>query len=146
MIKAFSIQEQQNYTAEPSAKESILEKLKVLVIDDKKIMGDMFDMTLGSIGHEVTCLNNPRDVQKHLKDHTYDITFLDIVMPEMDGVDVLKELKMLSPQMPVVMMSGFSVEEKRSKVTELGAIHFLQKPFDFTDVKDAVKLSLGIDI
>jgi len=76
----------------------------------------------------------------------YDIVFLDIVMPEKDGVETLEKIKTINPALPVVMMSGYSVEEKRQKVKELGAITTLKKPFEMDDVRKVVKVALGKDI
>ncbi len=120
--------------------------LKVLVVDDKKVIGDLFDFTLGYEGHSIKCCNDPREAIEAVKNERFDIAFLDIVMPDKDGVTLLQELKLISPQLPVVMMSGYSVEEKRLKAQELGAITCLKKPFEMDEVRQTVRMALGIDI
>ena len=121
-------------------------KLKVLVVDDKKIIGDLFDFTLGYSGHEITVVDSAQAAVNAVKDKQFDIAFLDIVMPDQDGVEVLKKIKELKPELPIVMMSGYSVEEKRCRAKEIGAFTCLKKPFEMDDIKAVVKEVLGKDI
>ena len=123
-----------------------MEKLNILVVDDKKIIGDLFDFTLGFSGHAITVVDTTRAALDSIKDKSFDIIFLDIVMPEKDGVEILREIKAVSPHLPVVMMSGYSVEERKIKAKELGAVTCLKKPFEMDDVKKVIKNALGRDI
>lgn len=123
-----------------------MDKLNILVIDDKKVIGDLFDFTLGYSGHSITIIDNPALAIEAIKKKTFDIAFVDIVMPEKDGVEMLKDIKQVLPGLPVVMMSGFSVEDKRKKCQELGAVACLKKPFEIEDVKKIIKAALGRDI
>lgn len=121
-------------------------RIKVLVVDDKKVIGDFFDFTLGYYGHEITVVHDPREAAKAVKEKEFDIAFLDIMMPEKNGVDVLKEIKSIIPQLPVVMMSGYSLQEMRDKAIQLGACGCLKKPFELNDVRDVVITTLGKNI
>lgn len=121
-------------------------KIKVLVIDDKKIIGDLFDFTLGYSGHEIKVINDPNEALEAVKKEPFDIAFIDIVMPGKDGVSVLEQIKKIVPNLPVVMMSGYSVDDKRTRAQELGAVACLKKPFEMDDVRQAVKAALGRDI
>ena len=123
-----------------------MDKIRALVVDDKKIIGDFFDFTLGYKGHEVKVVDNAQSAVDALKKEIFDIAFLDIVMPNKDGVACLEEIKNISPQLPVVMMSGFSIEEKRNRAKALGAVDCLKKPFEFDDVRRVVKEALGKEI
>jgi two-component system, response regulator, stage 0 sporulation protein F len=124
----------------------VLDKIKVLVVDDKKVIGDMFDIILGYSGHIVTVIQNANEAIETVKREEFDIAFLDIVMPESDGITILEKFKAIAPTLPVVMMSGYSVEEKRNRVKELGAITCLKKPFELEDVRKIVKSAIGKDI
>ena len=123
-----------------------MEKLKVLVVDDKRIVADVFDFTLSYSGHQVTCVTNPEEAVNLVKKEKFDIAFLDLIMPKIDGVDLLKEIRNFAPELPVVMMSGYSVEEKWNRVKELGAVSCLKKPFELDDVRKAVKEAIGKEI
>ena len=123
-----------------------MDKLNILVIDDKKVIGDLFDFTLGYSGHKIKVVNNAKDAVEAIQKDSFDIVFLDIVMPEKDGVDVLQDIRQVAPNLPVIMMSGYSVEERRSKATALGAITCLKKPFEVEEVKRVIKLAIGRDV
>ena len=123
-----------------------MEKLNILVVDDKKVIGDLFDFTLGFSGHAIPVVDTANAALDSIKGKSFDIIFLDIVMPEKDGVEILREIKAVSPHLPVVMMSGYSVEERKIKAEELGAVTCLKKPFEMDDVKKVIKSALGRDI
>lgn len=123
-----------------------MNQIKVLVVDDKRVIGDFFDFTLGYFGHSITVVHNYSDALEKIEHQHFDIAFLDIVMPEKDGVELLKKLKQLAPQLPVVMMSGYSIEDKRNLAQELGAVTCLKKPFELEDVRRVIKQATGIDI
>ncbi len=122
------------------------DKIRVLVIDDKKIIGDLFGFTLGYSGHDITVVDNANAAIEVVKKKEFDIAFIDIVMPEKDGVSTLQEIKALAPKLPIVMMSGYSVEDKRLKCADLGAITCLKKPFEMDDVKKIIKVAIGKDV
>jgi len=123
-----------------------VDKLKVLVIDDKKIIGNLFEFTLGYKGHFIKWMDNTNAALDLIRHETFDIAFLDIVMPGRDGITILEEIKSIAPTLPVVMMSGYSVEEKRDRSKELGAVSCLKKPFEFEDVRKIIKSTLSRDI
>ena len=123
-----------------------MEKVKVLVVDDKKIIGDLFDFTLGYSGYDITVVDNAAAAMEAVRNKQFDIAFIDIVMPDKDGVSILQDIKGIAPKLPIVMMSGYSVEEKRSKAKDLGAITCLKKPFEMDDVKKVIKVAIGKDV
>lgn len=121
-------------------------KLKALIIDDKKIIGDMFNFILGFHGHNITFISNPNNAMDTVKNERFDIAFCDIVMPQKNGIDLLEEIKESVPDLPVVMMSGFTVEDQRERAVELGAVAMLDKPFRREEVLEVIKLATGIEI
>ena len=123
-----------------------MEKLKILVVDDKRVIGDLFDFTLGYCGHAITVVDNAMDAANAVKKHHFDVAFLDIVIPGKDGVEILKELRHAVPQLPVIMMTGYSMEDKRNQALSLGAVTCLKKPFEMDDVRKAIKQAVGKDI
>ena len=118
-------------------------RIKVLVVDDKKVIGDFFDFTLGYFGHDITVVHDPREAVKVAREKEFDIAFLDIMMPEKNGVDVLREMKSVVPELPVVMMSGYSLQEMKDEAMRLGAAWCLKKPFELDDVRQVMKVTLG---
>ncbi len=123
-----------------------MNKIKVLIVDDKRIIGDLFNFALGDHGHHITFVNNPLEALDLVRREQFDIAFLDIIMPQKDGISLLKELKVVAPQLPVVMMSGFMVEEQRQRARALGAVTCLNKPFEREELQEAIKAAIGIEI
>ena len=110
------------------------EKIKILVIDDQRIIGEFFNITLGAKGCEIVVVDDPLKAVEVVRQGSFNIIFLDIVMPGKDGIEILKEVKMLFPELPVVMMSGYSTSEQRGQAMKLGAYACLQKPFQAEDI------------
>ena len=123
-----------------------MKHLKILVVDDKKVIGDFFNLTMGYYGHHITVVHDLSHTLEVLKTQEFDIAFMDMVMPGHDGVEVLKEVRALIPQLPVVMMSGYSLDEKRQQARSLGAIECLKKPFEVDDIRRVVKEAIGHEI
>ncbi len=122
------------------------QKLNILVVDDKRIIGDLFEFTLGSKGHAIRWVNTAQGAAEAVLDQKFDIAFIDIVMPERDGVTILEDMKRAAVSMPIVMMSGYSVGEKRQRAHELGAAACLQKPFEMSEVEEIIKKCLSISV
>ena len=120
--------------------------LSILVIDDKRIIGDLFDFTLGYSGHLITVTDREKTAIEALREQSFDIVFLDIVMPDKDGIEILKEIKEIAPRIPVVVMTGYSVTDKKNQALKLGAVACLKKPFEIDDVKKIIRATLGKDI
>ena len=123
-----------------------MKPLNILVVDDKKVIGDFFNLTMGYYGHHITVVHDLHHTLEAVKKHKFDIAFMDMVMPDKDGVEVLKEIKAVAPQLAVVMMTGYSVDEKRRQATHLGAVGCLKKPFEVDDIRRVVKEAIGQDV
>ena len=123
-----------------------MKPLNFLVVDDKKVIGDFFNLTLGYYGHHITVAHDLLQTLQALKQNQFDIVFIDMMMPGHDGVEVLKEIKTLHPMLPVVMMTGFSLDEKIRQADLLGAVTCLKKPFEVDDIRRVVKEAIGQEI
>ncbi len=123
-----------------------MKQLNILVVDDKKVIGDFFNLTMGYYGHHITVVHNMSHAVEAVKINEYDIAFVDMIIPMHDGVEILKEIKAVKSDLPVVMMSGYSLDEKRRQAKECGAIYCLKKPFELDDIRRVVKEAIGEDI
>lgn len=106
---------------------------KVLVVDDDQEIGYMFQRLLGGPQTTVTIARDGYEALEMIKSEPYNLIFLDVRLPGMDGVQTLEEIKKLSPDSIVVMMSGYSVEEEIKRAMALGAQDFIAKPFEDID-------------
>ena len=123
-----------------------MKTLNILVVDDKKVIGDFFILTMGYYGHHITVVHDLPQTLQAVKEHPFDIAFMDMMMPGKDGVEILKEVKMIAPGLPVVMMSGYSLDEKRQQASLLGAVDCLKKPFEVDDIRRVVREAIGQEI
>lgn len=105
---------------------------RVLVVDDDQEIGYMFQRLLGG-PQTVTLARDGYEALDRVKNNQYDLIFLDIRLPGMDGVQTLESIKAVQPDAIVVMMSGYSVEEEIRRAIALGAQDFITKPFEDID-------------
>ena len=123
-----------------------MKKLNILVVDDKKVIGDFFNLTMGYYGHHITVVHDLPQTIKAVQEHPFDIAFIDVMIPDKDGVEILKEVKAIAADLPVVMMSGYSLDEKRQQARQMGAVNCLKKPFEVDDIRRVVKETIGEEI
>ena len=115
---------------------------KILVVDDEVEACNVLKEFLSSKGYEVfTALDGPTALEKVQKVKPH-IVLLDIIMPGMGGIDVLKEIKKLDPDISVVMVTVVADQEKAKKTIELGAFDYITKPVDLKYLENVVMVKL----
>lgn len=116
---------------------------KILVVDDQKIVCYSLQRFLQSEGYNVHTATSGEDALSVLNDINPDLVIMDVRMPEMDGLEVLKRIKESHPKVQVIMMTAFSTTEKAIYAMKLGAYDYLTKPFDNDELliraKNAIK-------
>lgn len=111
----------------------------ILVVDDNKDFADVFCSILRSNNYGAqSCYSGPQTIEK-MKKETFDIVFLDIRMPEMDGVQTLKEVMKIQPETTVIMMTGYSVDELVHRALEEKASDIIYKPFEIDKVLSLIR-------
>lgn len=106
---------------------------KVLVVDDDTNIEEMVVRLLASEGHNVEGVRSGEEALKRLENSQFDTVISDIVMPEMDGITLLKKILERYPEMPVMMMTGFTEEHTSEIAIFHGAWEFIKKPFSITE-------------
>lgn len=108
------------------------EQGRLLVVDDDASNRDVLERRLKRQGYAVDTAENGRQALEMLRERTFDLVLLDIMMPEMDGFEVLKRLKADDrlQNIPIIMISAMSEVDSAVRCIELGAEDFLPKPFD----------------
>ncbi|MCG6552120.1 MAG: response regulator [Candidatus Magnetominusculus sp. LBB02] len=102
---------------------------KVLVIDDEYIVRVSCQRVLETDGHNVFMSSNVMEGLKLIEDEGFDVVLTDLIMPGMDGFELLKLVKERWPSLKVVVMTGYGTMEEVDKSLELGADGFIKKPF-----------------
>jgi class 3 adenylate cyclase/signal transduction histidine kinase len=105
---------------------------RILVVDDNELNRDMLSRRLERLGHTVSHAVNGRQALELIRRETYDLILLDVVMPEMNGYEVLDELKADAAlrALPVIVLSASNQNEDVIQCIEMGADDYLLKPFD----------------
>lgn len=116
---------------------------KILVVDDQRIVCYSLQRFLQSEGYNVHTATSGEDALSVLNDVKPDLVIMDVRMPDMDGIEVLRKIKESHPQIQVIMMTAFSTSEKAIQAIKLGAYDYLTKPFDNDEllirIRDAIK-------
>ena len=104
--------------------------LSILIVDDHPAMCQTLQDILDDEGYAVTAVNSGQAAIAICKEREFDVLLMDVRMPDLNGVEVFRELKNQAFTSRVIMMSAYSVEELKKEALKEGAIAFLQKPVD----------------
>jgi DNA-binding NtrC family response regulator len=110
-------------------------QVRILVVDDERNIRNNLRMVLEAEGCAVETASNGDDALLQVKEGHYDIAFVDIQMPKMDGLELLRYLRGLRPKMAVVMLTAYGTVGRAVEAMKLGAVDFLEKPFDPKSIK-----------
>ena len=114
-------------------------KLKLLISDDSKLLRKKVRAELEALDCDVIESENGKEaILKELQDKP-DGVILDIVMPEVGGIEALQVIKEISPEVPVVMLSSAGTPQKLMQTLKMGALDFIQKPYSSEQIKKAVE-------
>jgi DNA-binding NtrC family response regulator len=105
-------------------------QIHILVVDDERNIRNNLGMVLEAEGYKVDKASNGDEAILQVKAGLYDIVFVDIQMPKMDGLELLRYLRGLRPKMPVVMLTAYGTVSRAVDAMKLGAVDFIEKPFD----------------
>lgn len=111
---------------------------RVLVVDDSVTVCNVLEEFLRSRGYDVyTALDGPTAIAK-VKELRPHIVLIDIIMPGMGGIEVLKEIKRIDPSVGVIMLTGVGDDELGRRTLELGAYEYITKPINFEYLENAL--------
>jgi excisionase family DNA binding protein len=115
-------------------------KTQILVVDDDPIIGQFFTKILEPYKEfQVTVASSGQEALAVFSSQRFDMLFLDLVMPGMDGVEVLKNLRQLSPQIPVAIITGYPDSNLLVKAGQYSPCLSIFKPFTPSQIIGAVK-------
>jgi len=110
-------------------------KMNVMVVDDDESVRDFFGEFLKRKEADVAFADNGRSAVDEAHKNHYDLIFMDIVLPEIHGVQAYEKIKELGQKIPVVMMTGYAVEELIKRARKDGVKAVLKKPFTLKEVE-----------
>lgn len=115
---------------------------KVLVVDDEEVVRRSHLRTLAGEGCKVEAVWNGAEALRALGQQAYDLVLLDLRMPGMDGMSVLKAIKENWPESEVIVITGYPEVESAKQAVRLGAYDYLAKPLDPDEVIHAAQAAM----
>jgi len=114
-----------------------------LVVDDEPEVRRLLRDFLSDRGYEVLLAADGLEALESLGAHRPDLVLLDIAMPEMDGVEALKQITTIDPAVRVIMVTANTDISLTSRLLALGAVDYIPKPFDLDYLEQAVSIQLA---
>ncbi len=102
----------------------------ILIVDDDKNMLEVLRFRLESEGYKVTSTNMAKDALTMAKDELFDLALVDLKIDRNDGIELMQKLHLLSPEMPVIILTAYGTIETAVDAMKHGAYSYLTKPFD----------------
>ncbi|MBO5738637.1 response regulator [bacterium] len=118
---------------------------KIVVVDDEKMVTSAFATLLKVEGfNDVHFFNNPEEALTFLKENTPDLIISDFIMPEMNGLEFLSEVKKLHPEVSRILLTGYADKENAIRaINEVGLYRYIEKPWDNDDL--IINIKNGIE-
>ncbi|MDH5364769.1 MAG: response regulator [Dehalococcoidia bacterium] len=116
----------------------------ILVIDDEEVIRSLFKETLEELGHRVITAETADEGLEMVKQRDFDMVFLDLKMPGMDGAELFSRIKTIKPKLPVTIITGYPDSDMMAQALTQGPFGVMKKPFGESDIVAAVNTFLGI--
>ncbi|MTI85590.1 MAG: response regulator [Firmicutes bacterium] len=110
----------------------------ILTADDAKFMRVNLGNILKKLGHEIVEAENGQEAVEKYQENNPDLVTMDITMPEMDGLEAVKEIKKIDPKAKIVMVSAMGQKEMVLEAIQSGAMDFVVKPFQEDRIREVL--------
>ncbi|SHN68768.1 response regulator [Desulfitobacterium chlororespirans] len=111
----------------------------ILVVDDQMRVRRLLFETFKEEGHLVKMAENGNEALRVLEGYKPDLIIMDMKMPEMNGIDTLKEIRTFNQDVQVIMMTAYGDAQTMERAQEQGVRHYISKPFDLFELRDVVR-------
>jgi DNA-binding NtrC family response regulator len=112
---------------------------RVLLVDDEQEFTAVLSQRMQSRGVVVDAVPNGREALEKAKQESYDAVLLDLLMPEMDGIETLKQLLKVNPDLQVILLTGHATVQTGVEAIKLGAMDFLEKPAEIQKLMEKIE-------
>lgn len=112
---------------------------KVLIVDDEQDFLNIISDRLTARGMNVSTASSAKEAIKKIDEESFDAVVLDLMMPEMDGLETLKIMKEKNPDLHVILLTGHATVEKGIEAMKLGAMDLIEKPADLSTIIERIK-------
>ena len=108
---------------------------RLLLVDDEEAFRKLLGMELGHVGYQVDSAGTIEGARKLLASQSFHVVFLDVHLPDGNGLDLLREIRELAPSTQVVMLTAFGTVQEAIRAMKEGAVDFLSKPVKFGELE-----------
>jgi two-component system, NtrC family, response regulator PilR len=115
---------------------------RLLIVDDESSMLDFLSLLFTADGYDVTTARSVSEAHKQLERNAFDLVLCDILMPDGNGLDLLREIKVNGGGPPVIMMTAYTSTKSAIEAMKLGAADYVSKPFDVDELKIVAQKAL----
>jgi two-component system NtrC family response regulator len=115
---------------------------KILIVDDEKDLADIMGANLLLRDYKVEKTVSGEEALEKIKKDRFDLAIIDIRLPGMDGIELFQRAKEIDPFIRVIMITGFSAEDKIEKILKEGAYACLKKPIDIKELLNLIEVIL----
>lgn len=112
---------------------------RVLLVDDEVDFVEALSARMEARGLTVQIASNGAEAVEKVRDFQFDAIVLDLAMPGMDGIETLRALREIQPEVQVILLTGHATLQKGVEAMKLGAMDFLEKPVDINVLMDKVR-------
>jgi DNA-binding NtrC family response regulator len=119
---------------------------KILIVDDEKNIRRSIAQALESFGYAVTTAASGEEAIAKVKEEAFKLILLDLKLPGIDGLEVLRQVVELHPDIQVIIISAYGTVESAVEAMKLGAVDFIQKPFTPKEIRSLVKQVLDREL
>lgn len=116
----------------------VTKKTKILVVDDDTDIVVLLSSFLAEEGFKVYTATKPQQALEHVQNFPIDLAIIDIALPEMNGVELLRKMKEIRPNIEAIMITAYKDAEKVVEAFRLGAFDCIFKPFDLKYLRRAI--------
>ncbi len=120
-----------------------MDRIAVLVVDDEESVRTFLAELLGNAGYQVRCAASGAQALEMLEGGSFDAVLLDVVMPEMSGLEVLRNYRGAGGAAPVIVLSALAGADDAVRAMKMGASDYLAKPFSNDELEDVLARALG---
>ena len=109
--------------------------MHIAVVDDEAIVQTRLQKALSKENHFVLTYDSGEEFLDSLESTRYDLAFLDVVLPGMNGIDILRQVKNRFPETEVILITGYASIDSAIQAVKLGAFHYVSKPFKLEEIR-----------
>lgn len=115
---------------------------RILVVDDDPAVRELLERSLSSPAYELFGAADGVEALERVRDATFDLCLVDLMMPRMGGMDLVRALRESNRETIVFIITGFGSEESAREARELGCSDYITKPFDVEELKTLIREAL----